>query len=127
MGGGGGRNWGGGAMNGGTSTRAALARLRQFILDGRVASGLIAGALFGMLVRELGVWSIRSWDNYSMAGVIGFAVLGAIGGRFALVSRVLWIADVVLLAFVLTIALTAVTYEPAHRWIRSDSLPPTGL
>ena len=106
--------------------RTRLVRIRELMQTGRPAMGLLAGALFGALVHELGLWSLKGWDHLWVLFAILFAVTAAVTAasnaavRFA---RFLVIADVVLLCVLCFVAFTSVMPFLAHRWIRADSLP----
>jgi uncharacterized SAM-binding protein YcdF (DUF218 family) len=104
-----------------------LDRLRHFARTGRPVVGLLAGALLGLLVRELGFWNLLGWDQISMQGMLLFAVAGAAGSLWPRVVRFLWAADLALLCLLCVVAFTSVTSALAGRWIRADPKPEGGV
>jgi uncharacterized SAM-binding protein YcdF (DUF218 family) len=92
-----------------------------------MASGLIAGALLGFLVRELGLWPIKGWDVLSIKGLLAFAIVGALASLVTLVRRALYVMDVALLCAAGVVGMTPLMSIVVTRWIRADSLPATPL
>ena len=105
--------------------RAALGRIRQAAFDGRTLSGLIAGALLGMLMAELGIRN-TGWD-FSFQDVLLLALVCAIASSFGRFLRVLWVVDVALLILGGFISLTPVVSGLTTRWVRADTIPAAGL
>jgi uncharacterized SAM-binding protein YcdF (DUF218 family) len=108
------------------ASRNAGARIRESIYSGRAVSGLIAGALFGILAKELELGAFLAME-VSMQDVLVLAIVSAIGSSFRGFLRYLWIADVALLCLAWTIAFTPVISRPTQRWVRDDSLPSGGV
>jgi uncharacterized SAM-binding protein YcdF (DUF218 family) len=84
-------------------------------------SGLIAGALLGILTNELGFWAIIGWD-FDMYDMLIFAAVAAVGSVFPVLLRVVSVASLALLALVCLIALTPVMSTFTSRWVRADAL-----
>jgi uncharacterized SAM-binding protein YcdF (DUF218 family) len=78
--------------------------------------------LFGLLIEHLGFGELTRWD-FTIHQVVACAVLGALGAASVRILRVLWIADVILFAFLCLIELTPVMSGLSRRWVRSDPLP----
>jgi uncharacterized SAM-binding protein YcdF (DUF218 family) len=105
---------------------APVARIRQFALTGRPAVGLVAGALFGMLLWELGVWSLNS-ENLAIPGVLVSALAGAVGSVSVRFTRYLLAIDIALLCAMWLLAFTPVMTSLSIHGIRADSLPAGGV
>jgi uncharacterized SAM-binding protein YcdF (DUF218 family) len=116
---------GAGTMSSGITGNAVLHRLRQFAFDGRTISGLVAGALLGMLAAELGIRN-TGWD-FTFQDVLLLAFVSAIGSSFGRFLRFLWIADAALLVLVGLISLTPILSGFTTRWVRTDTVPSTGV
>jgi uncharacterized SAM-binding protein YcdF (DUF218 family) len=105
---------------------APVARIRQFALTGRPAVGLVAGAQFGLLLLELGVWNLKG-DNLALQGVLACAILGAVGSVWGRFVRYLLAVDIGLLCLMWLVAFTPVMTSLSSRNIRADSLPSAGV
>lgn len=105
---------------------APVARIRQFALTGRPAVGLVAGALFGMLLWELGVWSLKG-ETLPIPGVLVSALAGAVGSVSVRFTRYLLAVDIALLCAMWLLAFTPVMTSLSIHGIRADSLPAGGV
>jgi uncharacterized SAM-binding protein YcdF (DUF218 family) len=109
-----------------SGSSAALARIRESLRTGLAASGLVAGALLGMLAAELGLGTVLNWD-FSIQDIVIFALLCALGSSFGRLVRRLWIADIILLTLVFLIAMTPIVSGSIARWVRADAVPSQGV
>lgn len=101
----------------------------RVVHTGHVALGVVAGALLGALVHELGLWSLKGWDHLWVLLTVVFAVTSAVMSAVTSAvtfRRLLLIADIALLGMLCVIAFTPVMPFLANRWIRADSLPSSG-
>ena len=108
---------------------APLARIRRFTRTWRPpagAAGFVAGALFGLVLSELGVWYLKG-DNLAIPGVLSCAIAGAVGSASARFTRYLLVADVGLLFLMWVVAFTPIMTSLSSRGIRADSLPGEGV
>ena len=92
-----------------------------------MVAGFLAGALFGLLVREIGVWSIVGLKYLAMLFVLLFGVLGAAAGVSPLGRRLLWTADALLLLIVSLVAFTPVMTPLMRPLVRADPVPTAGV
>ena len=108
---------------------APLARILRLTRMWRLAAGaegFVAGALFGLVLSELGVWSLKSEDLAAPA-VLACAVVAAVGSASARFTRFLVLADVGLLGLMWVVAFTPIMTSLSDRGIRADSLPSGGV
>jgi uncharacterized SAM-binding protein YcdF (DUF218 family) len=113
-------------VNASNAGGAPVARIRELLRTGRPAAGLVAGALFGMLLWELGVWYLQG-DNLAIHGVLACALVGAVGSASSRFTRYLVAADIALLFLMCVVAFTPIMTGLTNRETRADSLPGEGV
>lgn len=87
---------------------------------GQLAVGVMLGALGGALAIVLGfhdVTGLHSWTVVAIAGALGIAL------SFTRWLRLIWVADAIMIAIVLIVALTPAIQGPARALVRRDPMP----
>lgn len=91
-------------------------------------AGCLAGSLFGLLIREFGIWSIAGVDHLALLATVSFAVVAAaLSARWRALLAVTFAIDMVLLAVLWVVALTPIMSTLMRPLVRRDSIPAGGV